>query len=552
MMSLSRGSDTPPAAVEQAWDYIVVGGGSAGCVLANRLSAQASLRVLLLEAGGPDHDPRLRDVVRHAELHGSPFDWNYRTEPEDALLGRQIAWPRGRVLGGTSSINAMIYIRGAAAGFDQWAALGNPGWGFNELLPLFTRAERNASFAGPFHGITGELHVEHLPSADPLGEAFLEAAEELGFGADPRWDFNGAEQAETAGFYQHTIKEGLRHSAASAFLTPLLPGQPAYRPNLQVRPWAFVEQLEFCQGRAAGVRYRDGDGVTRRAEAAREIVLAAGAVDSPRLLLRSGIGPADHLRGLGIAVQIDLPGVGRNLQDHPVVFYTVLAKGTPPAGLVPCGGLFTRSGVGAAGGAAGGAAEGTVEGAAGGTGDRAVGQSADLQFHPYLYPAPNGKRALFGIGVTLVRPQSRGRLALRSADPTAAPRIEPRYLSARQDLEVLGAGLRLAERFAQSAPLVAQLRKPAPPFQGDLRADPAALEAAIRQTATTLYHPVGTCKMGHDPLAVVDHQLRVHGVAGLRIADASVMPVIVNGNTNAACMMIGEKAADLILASIHG
>jgi choline dehydrogenase len=504
------------AANREEFDVVIVGAGSSGCVVANRLSAAPSTSVLLLEAGGPDDDAVIHEFAKVFELQKSRFDWQYQTGPESGLNDRRIDWPRGKVFGGSSSLNYMIYIRGHRLDYDHWSYLGNEGWSFDEVLPIFKFSERNETFHDTFHGDSGLLNVAESPIRNELGHAFIEASGQTGFRGESNWDFNGTTQEGTAGFYQHTVKQGKRHSAASAFLTPFL----SERTNLQARPWAFVTRVLMENNRATGVEYATMDGALHHAYA-NEVVLCAGAIDSPQLLLLSGIGPADELRKQGIEVRQDLPGVGRNLQDHICVLHEFSAR-IQSDGAVPCGGLFVRS-------------EHCPR-----------ASSPDIQFHAYADSyAAEGPR--FGLYPTLVRPQSLGQISLANSDPRAAPAIRANYLQSDRDLQVLVEGVELGRQLASSQALSGLLGDEIGPLrEARTRKE---IEQAIRATASTLYHPVGTCKMGHDFAAVVDAQLRVHGIEALRVADASVMPTLVNGNTNAPCIMIGEKAARMIAGS---
>jgi choline dehydrogenase len=514
------------------YDYIVVGAGSAGCVVAARLSEDAEVRVLLLEAGESDRKQEVQIPAAFSKLFKSSRDWAYQTEPDPTADNRSLYWPRGKMLGGSSSMNAMIYLRGNRADYDGWAAQGNAGWGFDDVMPVFLADEDNERGASPFHGVGGPLRVSDLRNINPLSEAFVEAGIEAGLAANP--DFNGPFQ-EGIGSYQVTQRRGARWSAADAFLRPAMK-----RPSLRVETQAQATRIVWEGTRAVGVEYAYGGGrVVARAQ--REVVLCGGAINSPHLLMLSGVGPADHLRNLGIGVVVDLPGVGRNLHDHGVsgaayactkpvslataesprhiANYLLRRRGPLTSNVAEVGG-FVRMGS-----------------------DRSV---PDLQFHfgpvyfiEHGFVKPEGHG--FSIGPTLIGPQSRGHIALRSADPLQPPAIHTRYLEAPSDLQVLVDGIKLSRVLAHTHAFDAFRGKEVLP--GDEVQSNAELAAFVRRSIESLYHPVGSCKMGLDDLAVVDPQLSVHGVEGLRVIDASIMPAITHGNTNAPVIMIAEKGA---------
>jgi choline dehydrogenase len=525
------------------YDYIVVGAGSAGCVLANRLSADGRYRVLLIEAGPADRSPWIHLPIGYGKtMFHRTLNWGLHTEPDPGLGGRRLYWPRGRCLGGSSSINGLIYIRGQAADYDRWAALGNAGWGWDEVLPYFIRAEANIRGADALHGGDGPLAVADIDARHELMEAIVAAGESLGIPRND--DFNGPAQ-EGVGYFQLTTRRGLRCSSAVAYLRPA-----RRRPNLHIETGAQVSRIECAGGRATGVRYQHL-GKERHVLASREIVLAAGAVHSPQLLELSGIGDGARLAALGIPLVRHLPGVGENLQDHlqARVMFKVRKPITTNDDLRSLFGkariglqwLLTRSGPLAIGINQGGLFTRVLPEA----------ETPDVQFHFGTISADQAGAAPHPwsgctFSVCQLRPESRGDIHIRSADPRQAPAIRPNYLSAETDCRTLVGGLQLARRLARTPALAGLIGEEYRPGNAVDTAD-EWLDFA-RQYAATIFHPVGTCKMGDDTAAVVDHRLRVHGLAGLRVADASIMPTLISGNTNAPAIMIGEKAADLILA----
>jgi len=526
------------------YDFIIVGAGSAGCVLANRLSSNPQTKVLLLEAGGSDDSPLIHTPAMSAVLQDSVYDWRYRTVPQRGCNMRRFFWPRGRVLGGSSSINYMIYIRGHRGDYDRWRDLGNEGWGYEDVLPYFIRAENNERIQDGYHGQGGPLNVADHVLRHPLSEMFVEATKASGIPPNP--DFNGARQ-EGCGFYQLTQKKGARWSTAAAYLRPALD-----RPNLTVTMHATVTRIRIEGGRATGVDYiQGGQSVTARSE--REVILSGGAVNSPHLLLLSGVGPADELKDSGTQVVLDLPGVGKNLQDHLLTFirYEITEPmslyGATPEMLQAMQEEYNQRRTGPL----------TSNIAEAGAFVRTDSSEAmpNLQylFLPYLTTV-NCTEAFQPVrhGITLVfyvtHPGSRGEIRLASADPLDQPLIGPDYLSDPGDTPLYVAGLRRGREIVAAKPLgdiLGEELGPGPEAQSD-----AELESYVRNhMAGTCYHPVGTCKMGTDRMAVVDPTLKVHGVDGLRVADASIMPTLIGGNTSAPTIMIAEKAADLIQAS---
>ena len=475
-------------------DYVVVGAGSSGCALVHRLSLDPSIRILVLEAGvSGEHDPSVLAPGRWVSLMGSSYDWGFATEPEPCLDGRRIAVPRGKAHGGSSAINAMVHIRGSRSCFDAWHASGNPGWSYDELTPFFARDRQLSIVQGD------DPHESHL--------TFLRAAGDLGFGVNPRHDYNGPDPQGVAGFLPKNILHGQRHSTAAAFLAPAL-----QRPNVEVRSSAHATRLLLDRQRVVGVEYlRDA----RREEvrARREIVVCAGAIGTPTLLMRSGIGPADDLRTHGIPLVFDLPGVGANLQDHLKLSVRWKGKTKLPGSTVVAG-LFTSS----------------------------SREEDDLQV--IVGRGLDQPDDFVTITVSHLKPRSRGTVTLTAADPVAAPRIRVNYLSDPHDVEVLVEGVALVRRLGESRAYDHLRGEEIEP--GVSHQDVASF---ARQKADSIYHAAGTCRMGpaSDRAAVVDAHLRVHGIDGLRVADASIMPVIVNAPTHAACVVIGEKCAAMIL-----
>ncbi|MEH2456603.1 GMC family oxidoreductase [Nostoc sp.] len=512
------------------YDYIVIGAGSAGCVVANRMTQDSETTVLLLEAGNPDTKPEIQIPLESPNLPGSELDWGYFSEPEPYLNNRKIFCPRGKVLGGSSSINSMIYIRGNHHDYDHWQSLGNPGWSFQDVLPYFKKSENQQRGADAYHGIDGEWSVTDIQAPTVASQRFVEGAVAIGYNHNP--DFNGIQQSG-AGIYQLTVKDGKRHSAAAAFLMPILK-----RPNLTITTGALVRRLLFEGTCTVGVEYMH-EGTLHQARVNKEVILSAGAFDSPKLLMLSGIGDAEHLQAMGITVVVDLPGVGQNLQDHslvPVAHQIITSPVAPQviAGLDPAissngnaeAGLFLHT-------------EGNLDAA------------PDLQFFfgPILWISPGNTLSGLGFTVTvsLTHPQNIGSVSLRSPDPKDPPIIRMNFLQSQSDVQKLVAGIKIMRKLFHTSAFDQFRGEEISP--GTEVISDEALEAYIREFCVTGYHPVGSCKMGTDPMAVVDPELRVRGVTGLRVVDASIMPTLVGGNTNAPTIMIGEKGADLIKAA---
>jgi len=533
------------AVADPPWDYVIIGAGSAGCVLANRLSADGRNSVLLLEAGPPDRYPWIHIPIGYAKTMFHPvYNWCFKTEPDPGMNGREIYWPRGRTLGGSSAINGLIYIRGQREDYDGWAALGNSGWSYDDVLPFFRKLEHNVRGESPWHGADGPLWASDIGEKHELIEALIGAGEELGIPEND--DFNGATQ-EGIGYYQLTTRHGLRCSTATAYLRPA-----RARPNLRVDTEAHATRILFDGRKATGVVYRQA-GRDVSVTARREVILSAGALQSPQLLQLSGIGPPTLLQGFGIPVVHGLAGVGENLQDHlqarvifrctkPITTNDILsspwrklamglefavARRGPMAVGINQGGIFART-------------------------DSALTRP-DVQFHVATLSSDMAGSKVhefsgFTMSVCQLQPESRGHVRLKSPDPLAAPAMQPNYLSTEKDRATLVAGIRLARALAATralSPYVAGEYRPGP----EATSGDALLEFA-KNTAGTIFHPSGTCKMGpaSDPLAVVDHDLAVHGLAGIRVVDCSIMPTLVSGNTNAPVVMIAEKIAERILS----
>lgn len=527
---------------DSVYDYVVVGAGPAGCLLANRLSADPSCRVLLLEAGGRDNYPWIHVPVGYLYCIGNPrTDWCFKTEAQAGLAGRSLGYPRGKVLGGCSSINGMIYMRGQAADYDSWAEQGNAGWAWSDVLPLFKASENHFAGSSDSHGADGEWRVEQQRYSWPILDAFRDAAEQSGIAKVD--DFNTGDN-QGCGYFQVNQRSGVRWNAAKAFLRPILK-----RPNVTILTDVQVDQVLLDNTRATAVKAR-WQGAWHEFKARREIILCAGSVGSPGILQRSGIGPRKLLEGLGIGVRHDMPGVGGNLQDHLQLRLIYQIRNTRTLnqmanslwGKMGMGlrYLYDRSGPLAM-------APSQLGAFVRSSPDQAT---ANLQYHVQplsleRFGEPLHRFPAFTASVCNLRPASRGRIDIRSADMNAAPLIDPNYLSDPHDLRVAADAIRLTRRIVQAPALAAfepQEYLPGPALQSEQQ-----LHEAASKIGTTIFHPVGTCRMGNGPLDVVDNQLRVHGIPGLRVADASIMPQIVSGNTCSPTLMIAEKAAQLIL-----
>lgn len=525
-------------------DFVIVGAGSAGCVVANRLSANPKNQVILLEAGGPDRSPWIHIPVGYFKTMGNPAnDWCYVTEPDLGLNGRSIKWPRGKTLGGSSSINGLLYVRGQPQDFDHWRQLGNAGWAWDDVSPLFKRAENWEGGGDDLRGVGGPLNVSKNKVDRDIVDAWLRAAVAAGY----RWtdDYNQEDQ-EGVGYFQMTMKNGLRCSSAAAYLKPV-----KKRANLRIITYAHSHKIEVENGRAVAV-WAMIDGNLQAIRARREIIICAGAIGSPQLLMLSGIGSAAELQQHGIEVVRELPGVGKNLQDHlqarPVYKCNASTINTESRNPVRLVGMALQYVASRSGPMAMAASLGT-----GFLKTRPELETPDIQYHIQPFSADNPADgahhfSAFTASVLQLRPESTGRIELKSADPNDHPAIYPNYLATKTDCDTIVAGIQMTRAICRHQPVASLITGEHAPGEAVADDDYDALLNWARNSATTIYHPTGTCKMGDDVMAVVDSRLRVHGLSGLRVADASIMPTITSGNTNAPTIMIGEKLSDLVLA----
>jgi choline dehydrogenase len=525
------------------FDFVIIGAGSAGCVLANRLSADPRNSVALVEAGGKDSSPWIHIPVGYFKTIQNPaLNWMYRTENDPGLNGRALNWPRGKTLGGSSSINGLLYVRGQAQDYDLWRQMGNAGWGWADVLPYFKRAEDWEGGGSELRGQGGPLSVTRSRKSWKIVDAWVEAAKASGFPYNG--DYNGASQ-EGVGYFQLTARNGLRCSSAKAYLAPV-----RSRKNLTVLTHCLTQEVTFADGRATGVVVKR-DGAPLEIRARREVVLSAGAIGSAQIMMLSGLGPAQELADLGIKVRRPIAGVGKNLQDHlqarPVYKCRVPTINTRTRGLVNQAKIALEYAVRQTGPLTMAASLGT-----GYLKTRPELETPDIQFHIQPFSAENPTRGAdrfdaFTASVLQLRPESAGEIRLKSAAPEQHPAIHPNYLATQLDRDTIVEGIRISRRICRQKPVSDLITEEHAPGTVVSDEDYDGLLDWARNTATTIYHPTGTCKMGSDDMAVVDERLRVRGIDGLRIADCSIMPQIVSGNTNAPAIMIGEKASDMIL-----
>ena len=523
------------------FDFVIVGAGSAGCVVANRLSENGKFTVCLIEAGSRDWNPWIHVPVGYFKtMHNPATDWCYETEPDPGLNGRSLKWPRGKVLGGSSSINGLLYVRGQSQDYDHWRQLGNTGWAWDDVLPYFTKSEDHQRGADEFHAAGGPLGVNDMRLRREICDAWVEAAQAAGYPFNP--DYNGETQ-EGVGYFQFTCRNGLRCSSAKAFLKPA-----RGRTNLEIMTGAHTERLVLDGRKVVGVEVRKS-GSLSQIRANREVILSAGAIGSPQIMMLSGIGPAEHLKGLDIEIRHAAAHVGKNLQDH--LQARLVYKCNEPTLNDEVSSLFGRMKIAA-------------EYALFRTGPMTMAASLvtaffktrpnletpDIQFHVQPWSADSPGEGVhpfsaFTASVCQLRPESRGEILLKTPHARDYPAIHPNYLATQTDCDTTVAGIKVARKVAACAPVAGKITEEFRP--GDAAESDADLLQWARDTATTIYHPTSTCRMGPDDNAVVDPRLRVNGIEGLRIADASIMPELVSGNTNAPTIMIGEKAADMIL-----
>ena len=525
-------------------DYVIIGAGSAGCVLANRLSADPKSSVVLLEAGGRDWNPWIHVPVGYFKtMHNPSVDWCYHTEPDPGLNGRSIDWPRGKVLGGSSSLNGLLYVRGQKEDYDRWRQMGNDGWGWDDVLPHFKRAETNERGADEYHGGEGPLYVSNMRIQRPICDAWVAAAQAAGYPFNP--DYNGASQ-EGASYFQLTTRNGRRCSSAVAYLKPARP-----RSNLNIVTHAQVQKIVLEGKRAVAVKYTDRSGNTQEVRANREIILSAGSIGSPQILMLSGIGEAEQLRENGIEPLHELKGVGKNLQDH--LQARLVYKCNEPTLNDEVRSLFNQARI-------------ALKYALFRAGPMTMAASLatgffktnpdlatpDIQFHVQPWSADSPGEGVhpfsaFTMSVCQLRPESRGEIRLSGPDPKTYPKIHPHYLSTETDCRTLVEGVKIARRISRHAPLTSKISHEFRPDESLGMDDYEGTLDWARGNSVSIYHPTGTCKMGNGDDAVVDAQLRVHGIKGLRVADCAIMPEIVSGNTNAPAIMIGEKASELVI-----